>query len=78
MGYSVVTTIDGWAVRYTEWVTYDKKSHSGDWADSHGVELYNHTGDPDENANQAGSAVYKVAQAALSAKLHAGWRAVPQ
>jgi iduronate 2-sulfatase len=76
MGYSMATTIDGYTVRYTEWVRYDKAAHAGNWTDRAGVELYNHTADPGENVNLAGTAAYEGAEAALSKRLHAGWRAV--
>ena len=76
MGYSLVTyTAEGWAVRYTEWVKYDKKAHAGVWSDVAGVELYNRTADPDENVNLANATGAAGARAALSAQLHAGWRA---
>jgi hypothetical protein len=40
MGYTLVTHVAaGWAVRYTEWVHYDKVQHRGNWSQVAGVEL---------------------------------------
>ena len=76
MGYSIVTTLAGSPVRYTEWVEYDGETHSGVWSKSKGIELYNHSSDPGEDNNLAGLPSVAAAQARLSAQLHAGWRAV--
>ena len=76
MGYSIVTTVDGWSTRYTEWVLYDKKAHAGIWNNVSGVELYNKSADPQENVNLAENAKLAGARARLSTQLHAGWRAM--
>eukprot|EP01044_Picomonas_judraskeda_P006633 COSAG03_NODE_670_length_6366_cov_21.016116_2_plen_115_part_00 len=76
MGYSIVTSVDGWSTRYTEWVMYDPTAHAGIWSNVSGVELYNKTADPEENVNLAESAELAGAKARLSTQLHAGWRAM--
>jgi hypothetical protein len=77
MGYSVVTTVDGWDTRYTEWVEYNQSAHAGIWSNVAGVELYNKTADPEENVNLAESHTVAAAiRARLSKQLHSGWRAM--
>ena len=71
MGYSIATVVDSSTLRYTEWVGYDKATHTGNWTSVHGVELYNHSADPGENFNLAGGTTIQVLQSHLSAKLHA-------
>jgi hypothetical protein len=72
----MVTTVDGWSTRYTEWALYDKTAHAGIWSNVSGVELYNKTADPEENVNLAESAALADVKARLSTQLHAGWRAM--
>ena len=85
MGYNVYThVVDGagrrWQARYTEWVKYDTSGdvHGPIWVDDvKGLnELYNRTGDPDENFNLANNEGMAEVVNALSAQLHAGWRAL--
>lgn len=55
MGNSMITDIDGHEFRYTEWSTYRGPANDWkpDWSSCHGVEIYNHTGDPGEDVNLA-------------------------
>ena len=87
MGYNLYTHIQdtrGVAsqVRYTEWVTYRSNSgkvpHGPEWQDDLTgiVELYNRTGDLNENANIATAPGMQGLVKELSNQLHAGWRAV--
>ena len=57
MGYSMLTHFANTEYRYTEWVDFNTK-HPGapDWNRVVGKELYNHSVDPLENRNIAGSA----------------------
>ena len=64
MGYTMRT--DAW--RYTEWVNRRTKKMVA-------RELYDHRGDPAENANVADRAEHADTIKNLSAMLHAGWRA---
>ena len=64
--------------RYTEWVGFDRKIGKPIWDDLHGVELYDHVKDPQENVNYADNSQYKELAKLLSEQLHAGWRAVIQ
>ncbi|ELU10885.1 hypothetical protein CAPTEDRAFT_33932, partial [Capitella teleta] len=47
MGYSMRTR----RYRYTEWPSFDAVTMTPDWNELHGVELYDHENDPDENQN---------------------------
>ena len=57
MGYSMLTHVANSEYRYTEWVDFNT-NHPGapDWNRIVGKELYNHSIDPLENRNIAGSA----------------------
>ena len=68
MGYTMKTE----DYRYTEWVKFTNKKP--DWSTVYGVELYDHTVDPDENYNVAGDASYVNLRKGLSQQLRAGWR----
>ena len=68
MGYTMRTD----RYRYTEWVKYS--DHRPDWNIRHGMELYDHSIDPEENMNRVNEAAYKDAVSLLSKQLHAGWR----
>ena len=72
MGYTMRTD----KYRYTEWVPFDRKTITPSWNDLHGVELYDHTIDPEENINRYDDKDYKQLRSMLSEKLHAGWRSV--
>ncbi len=48
-----------------------------DWTVNHGVELYDHQTDPEENWNQADNPEYKKEVEKLSKLLREGWRNVP-
>jgi arylsulfatase A-like enzyme len=63
MGRTIRT--DRW--RYTEWT--DPKHQSA------GIELYDHTSDPDETRNIAADPAQAEVVAHLSAQLKAGWKA---
>merc|ERR1712232_624514 len=78
MSYSLFTRLDdGSEVRYTEWVDYDEEHYRPKWDTLKGRELYNHTADPGEDVSihdvEGLASTVKI----LSAKLRAGWRAVP-
>jgi len=81
MGYTMLTSYEGHEVRYTEWVNFPGKKGGFKplWSTIYGTELYNHSTDAAENRNTA-SGADPTALKALSAQLHAGWRAaqVPQ
>lgn len=78
MSYSLYTRLeDGSEVRYTEWVKYDDKTHTPDWTSILGRELYNRTADPDEDVSIHDSEGLAPVVKLLSARLHAGWRAIP-
>ena len=70
MGYSLRTD----RYRYTEWPTFSYQTHKPNWNDLHGVELYDHTIDPEENANRAEDPAYASLRHQLSWRLRAGWR----
>ncbi|XP_052783116.1 iduronate 2-sulfatase-like [Mya arenaria] len=70
MGYSLRTE----RYRYTEWPEFSYQTFKPDWTKLHGVELYDHTVDPDENHNRADDTAYATLRANLSWRLHAGWR----
>ena len=78
MGYSMLTTLGGSEVRYTEWVDYNGLHTSWEprWLTVYGVEMYNHTCDPAENHNVAGTGK-GFAQTAVGGELRAilrsGW-----
>lgn len=73
MGYSIRTD----QYRYTEWPVFHRKPvFKPDWNNLAGVELYDHTNDPEENINRADDAAYQDLRKQLSELLHAGWRNV--
>lgn len=72
MGYTIRTD----QYRYTEWPKFSNApEYKPDWSTSFGVELYDHSMDPEENRNMAYHRDYQMIRAELSKKLHAGWRA---
>ena len=72
MGYSVKTQ-DGF--RYTEWVKfYSSPYYKPDWDQVFGVELYDHSVDPEENYNLVDEITYARTKEILRRKLRAGWR----
>jgi iduronate 2-sulfatase len=85
MGYNIYTHVptsldsSNAQVRYTEWVDYNTSGavNTPIWQpDLAGItELYNRTEDPNENVNLSELPAMKEIVAALSAQLHAGWRA---
>ena len=64
MGYSIRTEKH----RYTEWVNWKSKELAA-------IELYDHTVDPDENINVAGSEENNTIIKELKENLNLGWRA---
>ena len=80
MGYAIRTN----GYRYIEWVNFDKNTSTPFWTPLLANELYEHEPDPqsvstqipDEITNLANNPQYADTIATLSAKLHAGWRAV--
>lgn len=72
MGYTMRTD----QYRYTEWVKFNFDKAAPIWDDLHGVELYIHDIDPQENINYAKYPEYHDLTDKLSAELHAGWRDV--
>lgn len=72
MGYTMRTD----QYRYTEWATFRYSPYYvANWrADLSGVELYDHSIDPDENFNLADEEAYKTIREDLSTKLRTGWR----
>ena len=68
MGYTMKTD----DYRYTEWVKFT--NNKPDWRTLYGVELYDHTVDPDENYNVAEDATFVNLRRGLSQQLRAGWR----
>ncbi|CAH1787732.1 unnamed protein product [Owenia fusiformis] len=71
MGYSMRTD----NFRYTEWVKWLKDPiNKPDWSILKGVELYDHTRDPQENYNFASDKSYAEIRSRLSKELRAGWR----
>lgn len=72
MGYSMRTE----RYRYTEWAKFSgQPEYRPDWSVLHGVELYDHQIDPEENVNRAAHAQYADIRKELSRLLRAGWRA---
>ena len=64
--------------RYTEWVRFHgNPDYTPDWGEQHGVELYDHQRDPQENTNQAGNPEYRAAVEQHRQLLHGGWKRVP-
>ncbi|ELU07221.1 hypothetical protein CAPTEDRAFT_18188 [Capitella teleta] len=71
MGYTMRTP----SFRYTEWVKFSNEpKFEPDWNALHGVELYDHRTDPEENHSRAHDASYKSIREMLSRQLRAGWR----
>lgn len=71
MGYSIRTD----RYRYTEWATF-KPHLKPEWNKLHGIELYDHGIDPEENRNWAQEPSYANLRSQLSKQLRAGWRYV--
>ena len=74
MGYSIRSD----RYRYNEFPRFNEDTVTMDWNDLDGVELYDHTIDPDENINRAHDEEYLDVIEELQEKLHDGWRAVIQ
>eukprot|EP00037_Helgoeca_nana_P016342 m.153861 g.153861 ORF g.153861 m.153861 type:complete len:698 (+) comp23475_c0_seq2:76-2169(+) len=77
MGYTMITRVERLEYRYTEWPLWlgsASTKGSPNWADLAGVELYNHSADPEENENIVGN-TDPTLLSALSKQLRAGWRA---
>lgn len=77
MGYTMITKVEGIEYRYTEWPLWRGNPATkgvADWTNIAGVELYNHTADPEENENIE-SQVPPALVNELRAQLRAGWRA---
>ena len=71
MGYTMRTDV----FRYTEWAKFEYAPvYKPDWKQLFGVELYDHTKDPEENHNMALEPSYAKIVKELSEQLHAGWR----
>ena len=71
MGYTMRTD----QYRYTEWPKFaGAPSYKPIWDTLFGIELYDHTKDPDENINRAMDPSYASLQKSLSSQLRAGWR----
>ena len=71
MGYTMKTE----HYRYTEWAKFRLRPvYRPDWNILSGVELYDHTKDPEENYNVADDPSYTHIRQDLSRQLHAGWR----
>ena len=72
MGYTMRTN----DFRYTEWVKFiGAPEYKPDWNSLFGVELYDHSKDPEENVNVAHKKEYQDMVKTLSKELHDGWRA---
>ena len=72
MGYTMRTD----RFRYTEWPKFTgKPEYKPDWNKLFGVELYDHSMDPEENVNVAHRKEYQDMVKILSKELHEGWRA---
>ena len=72
MGYTMRTD----RFRYTEWPAFMGAPHyKPDWNKLFGVELYDHSTDPEENVNVAHKKEYQDMVKTLSKELHDGWRA---
>lgn len=77
MGYTLVTEIEGYEYRYTEWADFNTPGHKlkVNWGRIVGVELYNHSADSGENFNinaTEGSARVRALSQKLSERLRAG------
>jgi iduronate 2-sulfatase len=73
MGYSLRTP----RYRYTEWVKFiGQPFYRPVWRNQVGVELYDHSIDPEENINRARERNYTAIRTQLSQTLQAGWRSV--
>ena len=73
MGYTMRTDV----FRYTEWAKFEyAPDYKPDWKHLFGVELYDHSNDPEENHNMALEPSYAKIVKELSEQLHAGWRNV--
>ncbi|XP_052282270.1 iduronate 2-sulfatase-like [Dreissena polymorpha] len=71
MGYTVRTD----SFRYTEWAAFQAAPvYQPNWDKLSGVELYDHTLDPEENVNHADDAKYSDIRSQLSKLLHTGYR----
>ncbi|KAK6176528.1 hypothetical protein SNE40_014795 [Patella caerulea] len=71
MGYTMRTDEH----RYTEWPEFIGEPHyKPNWKKLHGVELYDHSVDPEENYNRADDPDYKKLRTQLSIMLRRGWR----
>ena len=71
MGYTMRTV----QYRYTEWAEFDYyPAYKPHWDKLHGVELYDHNVDPEENYNRALDQAYQSICKQLSTMLHNGWR----
>lgn len=71
MGYSIRTE----KYRYTEWAKFKYyPKYKPDWNRLSGVELYDHTSDPEENYNRIFDKRYNDIIKELSKTLHKGWR----
>ena len=71
MGYTMRTD----KFRYTEWAKFKYEPvYKPDWDTLFGVELYDHTKDPEENHNVVSQPAYFEVKQKLSKLLHAGWR----
>lgn len=72
MGYTMRTD----KYRYTEWVKFHQApDYKPDWDQKFGIELYDHTNDPEENVNQVHNPAYESLVKEASEYLHDGWRA---
>ena len=71
MGYTMKTD----KYRYTEWAKFNQApTYKPDWNTIYGVELYDHTVDPDENNNVASVSTYADIKQQLRSQLRSGWR----
>ena len=71
MGYTITTE----KYRYTEWAKFHyAPTYRPDWRTLYGVELYDHSKDPEENTNRAQWHTYANIRQELSRQLRAGWR----
>jgi len=75
MGYSMTTSS---SLRFTAWVDFDLDTNTTQWTMDQSkcaFELYNHTSDPNENANIADDEGNEELVDELFQKLKLGWRA---
>ena len=71
MGYTMKTD----KYRYTEWAKFNQApTYKPDWNTIYGMELYDHTVDPDENNNVASVSTYADIKQQLRSQLRSGWR----